>query len=75
MCENPGIYKVLKLVIYLSSYLDQESAKKTFRSSSQAATCYYHSNHLTLFVLGVGGKFALPPGFFNAASKRKIFLL
>jgi len=30
---------------YLSSYLDQETAKRPFRSSSQAATCYYHSNH------------------------------
>jgi len=31
--------------IYLSRYLDQETAKGPFRSSSQAATCYYQSNH------------------------------
>jgi len=29
----------------LSRYLDQETAKKPFRSSSQAATCYNQSNH------------------------------
>jgi len=32
-------------LIYLSRYLDQETAKVPFRSSSQAATCYYQSNH------------------------------
>jgi len=30
----------------LSSYLDQETTKSRFRSSSQAATCSYQSNHL-----------------------------
>jgi len=40
VCENPG---TLKLLIYLSSYLDQETAKRSFRSSSPV-TCYYHSN-------------------------------
>jgi len=29
----------------LSRYLDQETAKGPFRSLSQAATCYYQSNH------------------------------
>jgi len=29
----------------LSRYLDQETAKGPYRSSSQAATCYYQSNH------------------------------
>jgi len=29
----------------LSRYLDQETAKCPFWSSSQAATCYYQSNH------------------------------
>jgi len=30
----------------MSRYFDQETAKLgPFRSSSQAATCYYHSNH------------------------------
>jgi len=29
----------------LSRYLDQETAKGPFWSSSQAATCYYQSNH------------------------------
>jgi len=33
------------LLIYLSRYLDQETAKWIFRSSSQTATCYYQSNH------------------------------
>jgi len=30
---------------YLSRYLDHETTKWRFRSSSQAATCYYQSNH------------------------------
>jgi len=29
----------------LSRYLDQGTAKEPFRSSSQAATCYYQSSH------------------------------
>jgi len=33
------------LFVYLSWYLDQETANESFRSSSQAATCYYQSNH------------------------------
>jgi len=33
------------LFVYLSRYLGQEIAKWPFRSSSQAATCYYQSNH------------------------------
>jgi len=35
----------LKVLIYLSKYLNQETAKKSFRSSSEAVTCYYQSNH------------------------------
>jgi len=31
--------------INLSRYLGQETAKVPYRSSSQAATCYYQSNH------------------------------
>jgi len=34
--------------IYLSKYLDQETAKRPFRSSSRAATYYYQSNHLKI---------------------------
>jgi len=34
------------LLIYLSRYLDQETAKWPFRSSSHVATCYYQSNHI-----------------------------
>jgi len=30
---------------HLSRYLDQETAMGHFRSSSQAATCYFKSNH------------------------------
>jgi len=30
----------------MSRYLGQEKAKGPFRSSGQAATCYYQSNHL-----------------------------
>jgi len=41
-CQWLGLGTVL---IYLSRYLDQEAAKLPFRSSSQAATCYYRSNH------------------------------
>jgi len=32
-------------IYYLSMYRDQETAKESFRSSSQAATCYYQFNH------------------------------
>jgi len=35
----------LGLGTHLSRYLDQETAKGLFRSSSQAATCYYQFNH------------------------------
>jgi len=31
------------VLIYLSRYLDQETAKWPLRSSSQTATCYYQS--------------------------------
>jgi len=30
---------------YFSRYLDKETANRPFQSSSQAATCYYQSNH------------------------------
>jgi len=33
------------LLMNLSTCLDQETAKDSFRSFSQAAICYYHSNH------------------------------
>jgi len=33
------------VLVYLSRYLDQETTKEPFQSSSQSATCYYHSNH------------------------------
>jgi len=33
------------LLVYLPSYFSQETAEIPFRSSSQAATCYYQSNH------------------------------
>jgi len=33
------------VLIYLSRYFDQETTKWPFRPSSQAATCYYQSNH------------------------------
>jgi len=35
----------------LSRYLDQETAKGSFRSSSQAATCYFQSNHSKVEVI------------------------
>jgi len=34
-----------EILIYLSSYLDQKTAKRPFRFSSHAATCYNQSNH------------------------------
>jgi len=33
------------VLIYLSGYLDQEIAKWPLQPSSQAATCYYQTNH------------------------------
>jgi len=43
---NFSIFEPLSgtVLIYLSRYLDQETAKRPFWSSSQAATCYYQSN-------------------------------
>jgi len=38
-------YFVDLVLAHLSRCLDQETAKGPFRSSSQAATCYYQSNH------------------------------
>jgi len=38
-------YICLKGLGTLVKDLDQETAKRPFRSSSQAATCYYQSNH------------------------------
>jgi len=35
----------VKVLIYLSRYLDEETVKRPFRSSSQAATCYCRFNH------------------------------
>jgi len=31
--------------IKVQTYLDEETAKEPFSSSSQAAICYYYSNH------------------------------
>jgi len=41
------LFRPKYLFIYLSRHLDQETAKRSFRSLSQAATCYYQyqSNH------------------------------
>jgi len=33
------------LLLYLPSWLGQETAKRPLRSSSHVATCYYQSNH------------------------------
>jgi len=35
---------MVQVLIYLSRFLDQDTAKWPFRSSSQAATCYYQSS-------------------------------
>jgi len=43
-----GTYDLQFLLVYLLSYLDQETAKWPLRSSSQAAICYYQSNHLNI---------------------------
>jgi len=42
--KTQGSFLSLEL-IYLSRYLDQETPKWPFWSSSQAATCYYQSHH------------------------------
>jgi len=47
------------VLIYLSRYLDQETAKGPFRFSSQAATYYYQSNHSKVEVIPLS---ALPKG-------------
>jgi len=38
-------------LIYLSSYLDQTTAKAPYRSSRQAATYYYQSKHSKVKVI------------------------
>jgi len=52
------------LLIYLSMFFDQEMAKSLFRSSSQAAICYYQSNDSKVE--------AVPPGFDFLASRTKL---
>jgi len=48
ICLNVIALKVkVSALIYLSRYLDQETAKGPFRSSSPAVTCYYQSIGLT----------------------------
>jgi len=37
--------KVCSLLAYLPSCLGQETTKRPLQSLSQAATCYYQSNH------------------------------
>jgi len=44
-CLEKLRYWFAVLLVYLLSYLDQETVKGTFRSSSQTAICYYQSNH------------------------------
>jgi len=39
--DHPQDYSTVQVLICLSRYLDQETAKWPFRSSNQAATCYY----------------------------------
>jgi len=41
---------------YLSRYFGQGTTKKPFRSSSQAATCYYQSNHSKVEAIRQTGK-------------------
>jgi len=48
-----------QVLIYLSRYLDQETAKGPFRSSSQAAICYFQSNNLKVEAITLS---ALPKG-------------
>jgi len=45
------LFEVLSLLI-LARYIDQKTAKGPFRSSSQAATCYYQSNHVKCLAQG-----------------------
>jgi len=44
-CFMEGVRIKGLALMYLSRYLDQETAKGSFRSWSQATTCYYQSNH------------------------------
>jgi len=48
--EKPTVPQFIGLGTHLffKVYLDQETVKWPFRSWSQAATCYYQSNHLKL---------------------------
>jgi len=39
------IQALTHLFVKVHTYLDQETVKEPFWSSSQAATCYYHFNH------------------------------
>jgi len=43
--QHPSCAGIWYLLTYFSRYFDQETAKGSFRSSSQAATYYYLSNH------------------------------
>jgi len=39
------------MLIYLSRYLDQDTAKETLWFSSQAATCQYQFNHSKVYAI------------------------
>jgi len=39
------IQALTHLFVKIHTYLDQETAKEPFWSSSQSVTCYHHSNH------------------------------
>jgi len=47
------------LLIYLSRYLEQETAKGSFRPLGKAATCYYQSNYSKVEAIPLS---ALPEG-------------
>jgi len=43
--NNENCVYLETLLVYLSRYLDQETVKGPFQSSSQAVTCHYLFNH------------------------------
>jgi len=67
---NENLY-VCRLLVYLPSCLDQETAKVPLRSSSQAATCYCQSSYSKVESILFS---ALPKGY-NKQICRPIFTL
>jgi len=68
-----ALFSTFLILIYLSSYLNQETAMGPFRSSSQAVNCYYQSNHSKVEAISLSCELAVLSSHypFNAESQQR----